>query len=157
MNAAFERLLQHLDEHDVRYRLHDDVGMVCADFQGEVGTYRVVASVDEEAGLFEVFGCSPIRVPEGARPAIAETIIRANYGLRMGKLEMDYADGKLRYQLACPLVDEELDDLVISRSFAAVLMTLDRYLPAILSVIYGNDLPQDAVRAAEQISSAERE
>ncbi len=89
MNAAFERLVQHLDEHDVNCRAHNEVGMLCADFQGEVGTYRVVASVDEDGGLFEVFGCAPVRVPAGARPAVAETVVRANYGLRFGKLEME--------------------------------------------------------------------
>ena len=48
MNAAYERLVQHLDEHDVRYRANSDAGSICADFQGEVGTYRLIASVDDD-------------------------------------------------------------------------------------------------------------
>ncbi|MHB0958865.1 MAG: YbjN domain-containing protein [Pirellulaceae bacterium] len=157
MNLAYERLVQHLDNRDVRYRAHDDAGVICVDFQGDVGTYRVVASVDKDGELFEVLGCAPVRVPEGARPSIAETIVRANYGLRIGKWEMDYEDGEIRYQVAHSLVEGLLEESIIARSFGAVMAALDRYLPAVLSVIYGNELPRDAIRSAEHsdVSDAE--
>ena len=95
-------------------------------------------------------GYSPVRVPEGARPSIAETIARANYGLRLGKFEMDYDDGELRFQLAHVLPGGLLDEEIISRSFSQAMTMLDRYLPAVLSVIYGNEHPKDAIRNVEQ-------
>jgi hypothetical protein len=150
MHAAFERLIQHLDERDLRYRADNNAGSICVDFRGDVGTYRVIAAVDEDGELFEVFGCAPVRVPAGARPSIAETIARANYGLRLGKLEMNYDDGEIRFQVAHVLTNGVLDDGIIARSFGAAMAMLDRYLPAILSVIYGNELPKDAVRIVEQ-------
>ena len=155
MNAAYERLIQHLDEHDLRYRADNDAGSICVDFQGDVGTYRVIAAVDEDGELFEVFGCAPVRVPEGARPSVAETVVRANYGLRVGKFEMDYDDGEIRFQIAHVLTNGVLDDGIIARSFGAAMAMLDRYLPAILSVIYGNELPKDAVRIVEQPEAPE--
>lgn len=149
MNIAYERLVQHLEEQDVKYRANDDSRMVCADFQGEVGTYRLMAVVDEEGNLFQVLGLSHLRVPEGARPLIAEALVRANYGLVLGKFEMDFEDGELRFQIGQILIGGELPDEVIERSFTAAMAMLDRYLPAFLSVIYGNELPKDAIRTVE--------
>ena len=110
MNAAYEKLIQHLDERDVRYLANGENRSICADFRCQVGTYRIVAPVDAEDELFQVFGYSPVRVPEGARPAIAETIARANYGLRVGKFELDIDDGELRFQAAQILTDDSLEE-----------------------------------------------
>ena len=97
MNATYERLINLLDEREIRYLNNDDSQSVCTDLQGEVATYRVVAHVDEETELFQVVGYAPIRIPEGSRPAIAETVARANYGLRVGKFELDLDQGEVRF------------------------------------------------------------
>ncbi|MDD4269165.1 MAG: YbjN domain-containing protein [Pirellulales bacterium] len=149
MNAAYERLMQHLDDREVHYLADGENRSICADFRGEVGTYRMIAAVDDQAELFQVFGCPPLRVPEGARPAVAETIVRANYRLNVGKFEMDFDQGELRFQASQILTDDRLEDSVIDRLMGTTLSLLDVYLPAILSVIYGNELPEDAIRCAE--------
>ena len=56
MNAAYEKLIQHLDERDVRYMTSSDNRSICADFCADVGTYRVFATVDTEGELFQVLG-----------------------------------------------------------------------------------------------------
>ena len=56
MNAAYEKLIQHLDEHNVRYATCGDDRSIFADFRGEVGTYRFIAQIDEDGSLFQVFG-----------------------------------------------------------------------------------------------------
>ncbi len=149
MNAAYEKLIQHLDEREVRYLTNGESRSICADFRCEVGTYRIIAAVDAESDLFQVFGYSPVRVPEGARAAVAETIARANYGLKVGKFEMDVDSGELRFQAAQILTEDCLDETVIDRLMGTTMSMLDMYLPAVLSVIYGNELPQDAIRCAE--------
>ena len=77
-------------------------------------------------------------------------LVRANYGLKVGKFEMDYDDGEIRVHVAHVLTEGELDDAVIARLFGTGMALLDRYLPAVLSVIYGNELPRDAIRSVEQ-------
>ncbi|MCY2989029.1 MAG: YbjN domain-containing protein, partial [Planctomycetota bacterium] len=149
MNAAYEKLIQHLDERDVRYLTNGESRSICADFRCEVGTYRIIAAVDAESELFQVFGYSPVRVPEGARAAVAETIARANYGLKVGKFEMDFEEGELRFQAAQILTEDSLDENVIDRLLSTTMSMLDMYLPAVLSVIYGNELPKDAIRCVE--------
>jgi len=125
MYAAYEKLIQHLDDRDVSYLANGEGRSICADFRCEVGTYRVIAAVDEEGNVFQVFGYSPVRVPEGARPAIAETIARANFGLRVGKFEMDFDQGELRFQAAQILTDDSLDEAVIDRLMGTTMSMLD--------------------------------
>lgn len=149
MNAAYEELIHLLDERDVNYSTNDENQSICTDLRGEVAGYRIVAHVDAEADLFQVLGHSPIRVPEGCRPAIAEAVARANYGLRIGKFEFDIDEGELRFQASQVLTGEAVGESVIDRLITTTMAMLDMYLPAFLSVIYGNELPKDAIRCVE--------
>jgi hypothetical protein len=147
--------MQHLDAHDVRYRTNDDPLSIFVDFRGEDCTYRLIALIHDDADVFEIIGCPPFRVPLGARPLIAEAVARANYGLQHGKLELDFEDGELRYQVAQVLTDGRLMDTVIRRTFGAAITVLDLYLPALLSVIYGNEPPRDAICRVERGCTSE--
>ncbi len=154
MNAAYEKLCEHLTSRNIGFWTHDENLSICADFRGEVGTYRIFAFVEADDHLFQVFGHLPVRVPVGARPSIAEAMVRINYGLKVGKFEMDFDEGDVRYQAAQILPDDELDDATIERLIGTTISMLNRYLPAIMSVIYGNELPTDAVRSVEPRATA---
>jgi hypothetical protein len=149
VNDAYEKLIQHFDAHEIRYLTSGDNQTVWADFRGVVGSYRVVATVDAADGVFQVFGYSPVYVPEGSKPAIAETLARANCGLKVGKFEMNYDQGEVRFQAAHILADNSLEDETIRRLMGTTMSMLNVYLPAVLSVIYGNELPKDAVACVE--------
>ena len=92
---------------------------------------------------------SPIRVPEVCRPATAEAVARANYGLRVGKFEFEVDEGESRFQASQGMTDDTVGERVIDRLISTTMAMLDMYLPAFLSVIYGNELPKDAIRCAE--------
>jgi len=157
LSLPYQRLLDHFQEHDFHY--HDDAEkeMVRADFRGDVGSYRILAFVEADQDLFQVIGFAPNDVPPGARPAVAEALTRANYGLKIGKFEMDYEDGELRFQAASVLVNDDLPDPIIARLIGTTLAMLDRYLPAFLSVVYGNETPEDAIRFAEADTQSEED
>jgi hypothetical protein len=150
MYAAHETLIQHLDEHDVKYMVNSDDHSVYMNLYGTVGTYQIVARVDDGAGLFLVCGRLPVRAPAGAVPAIAETITRANFELLNGRFEMDFDTGDLQFQIAEILSGVSLDEEVIERMIRTTLRMLDTYMPAVLSVIYGNEQPRDAVYHVEE-------
>lgn len=149
MNAAYDKLIQHLDSQNIGYWSRSEDRSIFADFHGEVGVYRVYAQVDADDNLFQVFGCSPVRVPVGSRPAIAEALARINRGMRVGKFEMHYDEGDIRFQAAQILSDDNLEDETIHRLMNTTMAMLDTYLPAVLPVIYGNELPKEAVRHAD--------
>jgi hypothetical protein len=149
MNAAYEELIHLLDEREVGYSSNEESQSIYTDLRGEIGLFRIVAQVDTEAELFQVFGYSPIRIPVGSRPAIAETVVRANYGLRVGKFEFDMDAGELRFQASQIVVGDTVGESVIDRLIRTTIDMLDMYLPAFLSVVYGNELPKDAILFVE--------
>lgn len=146
MNAAYEELIHLLDERQVSYSTNDDNQSICTDLRGEVATYRIVARVDAEVDPFQVLGHSSLRVSQGSRPAIVEAIARANYGLRVDKFEFEVDEGELRFQASQVMTDDTVGERVIDRLISTTMVMLDMYLPAFLPVIYGNELPKDAIR-----------
>ena len=52
--------------------------------------------------LYTIVQC---RVPEEKRPTMSEFLTRANYGLRLGDLEMDFRDGEVRYKASLDIAD----------------------------------------------------
>ncbi len=115
----------------------------------EQANYRCYLFTDEERDLMQIFGLAPVKVPEGDRRDVAELIVRANFGLQVGKFELDMEDGEVRYHIAHIMQGLGLEDALIRRVISTTLAMLDRYMPAVLSVIYGNESPADAVRFVE--------
>lgn len=149
MSVAYERLIQHLEDQEIHFQARGERETIFAAFRGRSGSYRIYANVGEDDDVFQVLGLVPNAVPEGSRPAIAETIARANYGLQVGKFELDFSDGEIRFHAYDILCGGMLDDDTIHRLLGTTLAMLDRYVPAILSVIYGNESPEDAIRCVE--------
>ncbi len=146
MTAAYEELLQVLDERDIHYSIGEDQS-IRTTIRGDVATYWTAARVEDD--LFQVACYSPVRIPEGSRRDIAEAIVRANYGLRVGKFELDFDDGELRFQISQILDGEAVGEAVIDRMIGTAVNMMETYLPAFLAVVYGNEEPTDAIRRVE--------
>lgn len=146
MPPACEEFVHILDEHAIGYLIASDF-TILTHIWGEVGEYRVCAEVD--ADLLGIVAYAPLKTPEGCRPAIAEAVARANYGLRLGKFELDLDHGSLRFRAVQILTDDRVGEAVVNRMIGTTLNMLDVYLPAFLSVIYANDLPKDAIARVE--------
>ncbi len=146
--AAYEELVELLDERGIGYWTNEDQA-VRLDLRGEVAVYRITAGVEPETDQFQVVGRLPVPVPEGCRTAAAETIARANYGLRLGKFELHLDDGEVRFQVSQFLVDDAIGQAVIDRMIGITVNMLDTYLPALLSVVYANESPKEAVGRVE--------
>lgn len=148
MNSAFEQLLAHMSQMQTGYWANRQQQAVCIDFPGIVGSFRVIVQISESGDELYVFGQTRLHVEPGCRAAVAETIERANYGLTYGALELNDEAHELRFHAAESFAVDELDGAVVERLIDASRATLDTYLRAILSVIFGNELPEDALRLA---------
>ncbi len=114
---------------------------------GQVDCYAQVR-IDLEQFLFYVV--MPVRAPEQVRPAVAEFLTRANYGLRIGNFELDFDDGEIRYKSSIDFEGEELTPGLIRNTMYPGVQTMDRYMPGILSVVYGGKTPEEAIAAIEE-------
>ena len=151
MEITFENLVEFFEAEGLRHEAHPEGGVVIAGFEAQNLSVRIFFALQSDEGLLQLFAPLPSKIPQGCRPAIAEAIARANYGMKMGKFELDYSDGELRFQIANAFAAEGLDAAIIQRLIGTAIHTVDRYFPAVMSIVYGNELPADAIRHVEQI------
>lgn len=147
MSAQVDQLSAYLDRGTVVYDQDEERGMFRMLFEGKHGDLRVTMIIEET--ILQVFTHPANKIPETHRQLITEAITRANYGLKLGNFEMDLEDGELRYQSAMPLGEEFPEDDVIDHILYVGGAMIDRYLPAFLSIVYGNEDVRLAIKAAE--------
>jgi len=147
MSAQLDQLSAYLDRGTLVYDHDEDRGMFRMLFEGKHGDIRVMMLLDD--AILQVFTHPSNKIPETHRQMIAEAITRANYGLKLGNFELDLEDGELRYQTALPLGDSFPDDDVLDHILYIGGAMIDRYLPAFLSIIYGNEDVKLAIMAVE--------
>ena len=117
---------------------------------GHSVNFDCYAITDEESQIFEFISKAPVKVPENKRLLIAELLTRANYGLKLGKLEMDFEDGEVRCQTGIDVEGDRLTPALISHLVHGNVYLIDRYFPAILKVIYGGVSPEKALKEIEE-------
>ncbi|HEY9782972.1 MAG TPA: YbjN domain-containing protein [Leptolyngbyaceae cyanobacterium] len=119
-------------------------------FQGENGKWNCYARARVEQQQFVFYSICPVNAPEDKRLAAAEFITRANSGMIIGNFELDFTDGEIRYKTSIDVEGDRLSAALIQRLVYANVMMMDEYLPGILSVIYGNLSPAEAIAQVER-------
>jgi hypothetical protein len=118
-------------------------------FSGNNGDLRCYAQVRTDLEQFLFYVIAPVKAPEPQRAVVAEYLTRANYGLRIGNFEMDYSDGEIRYKSSLDFEGGLLTPPLIKNTIYPAAHTMDFYLPGLLSVMYGNQEPADAIDEIE--------
>jgi hypothetical protein len=119
-------------------------------FSGENGQLACYAQILVDLEQFLFYAVAPVKVPEEMRIATAEFITRANYGLHIGNLEMDFSDGEVRYRSSLDFQGQELTPQLIKLTIYPAVQTMDRYLPGLMTVVYGGKTPAEAVAEMEK-------
>jgi hypothetical protein len=118
-------------------------------FSGENANWTCYAQVKEDQERLMFYSTLETKVPEEKRHAIAEYITRANFGLLIGNFEMDYSDGEVRFKTSVDIEDSTLTHKFIQNLVYMNVLMMDKYLPGIMSVIYANTAPADAIAQVE--------
>ncbi|MDZ8257458.1 YbjN domain-containing protein [Nostoc sp. ChiQUE01b] len=119
-------------------------------FQGENGKWNCYARARSEQNQFVFYSICPVNVPENKRLDIAEFITRANSGMMIGNFELDFTDGEISYKTSIDVEGDRLSSALIQRVVYANVTMMDEYLPGIMSVIYGNVSPEEAIAQVEK-------
>ena len=101
-------------EH-LKYEANYEHNVVMAGFGGMNVRIQALFNIDEDQGLSKMLRTVPMPVPEGCRTAIAEAITRANYGMKVGKFELDLSDGDLRYHVCNAFPRDGFDEEIVRR------------------------------------------
>lgn len=142
-------MMEYFVEDEWVFNRDGDDTILYLNVTGKSAEYRCVVRTIEDAEQVTFYSMAPIKVPEDKRLAVAEYITRANYGLRLGNLEMDYSDGEIRYKTSIDVEGGELTKVMIKNLIHANLSTMDRYMPGLMRVVYGGASPLEAVQSIE--------
>jgi hypothetical protein len=119
-------------------------------FQGENGKWNCYARARSEQNQFVFYSICPVNAPENKRLDAAEFITRANSGMMIGNFELDFTDGEISYKTSIDVEGDRLSFALIQRLVYANVTMMDEYLPGIMSVIYSNVSPEDAIAKIER-------
>ncbi|MFN6525457.1 YbjN domain-containing protein [Nostoc sp. ChiSLP03a] len=119
-------------------------------FQGENGKWNCYARARSKQNQFVFYSICPVNAPENKRLAVAEFLTRANSGMMIGNFELDFTDGEISYKTSIDVEGDRLSFALIQRVVYANVTMMDEYLPGIMSVIYGNVSPEEAIAKIER-------
>ncbi len=118
-------------------------------YGGTNGSFTCLAQSREDIEQFLFYCLLPTKVPTDRRDAVARFLTMANYGMRIGNFEMDYADGEVRFKTSLDVEGDRLAAELVRNMVYAAVMTMDRYQPGIMLVVYGNVAPNEAIDRIE--------
>jgi len=118
-------------------------------FQGRSAKFRVIAHINVEMEQLYLYAVSEVYVPDDERIAVAEFIARANYGMRIGNLEIDMNDGEVRFKSSVDFDGAGLTEQLIRNAIYPAVTSMDRYFPGVMRVAFGGADPYDAIAEIE--------
>jgi hypothetical protein len=146
---AFEAVGKFMEDDGWHPQTLDENYVYRAYFVGHNGEVTCFAQVRVDLEQFIFYVVMPVRAPAQVRLAVAEYLTRANYGLRIGNFEMDFDDGEVRYKSSLDFEGVELTSGLIRNTIYPAVQTMDRYLPGVLSVVFGGKSAEEAIEAIE--------
>ncbi len=152
MGRILEAVEQFLKADDWPYNLLEGRSIYKTGFEGKNGQFTCYAQERDEQQQFVFYSVFPVRAPEGQLGDVAEFITRANFGMIIGNFELDYSDGEIRYKTSVDIEDVDLNEALLRHMIYANVLTMDKYFPGLMRVLYGGISP---VAAIEEVEAAE--
>ncbi|MBN1202725.1 MAG: YbjN domain-containing protein [Anaerolineae bacterium] len=152
---AFETLREFLTQDEWHPQQIEGKHVYRMLFVGKNADLRCYAQIIVHMEQLLFYAVAPTRVPEEVRPAVAEFLSRANYGMHIGNFELDYSDGEVRYKSSLDFEGEALTPNLIRHAIYPAVLIMDRYLPGLMSVVYGGRTPFEAIEEIEKPTRAE--
>lgn len=152
LDPIVEVIRRYCDEDGIKYRQLDE-RTVHAGFQGRNFTYQLIARSREGQRQAIFFSTVPVKVPPEQRPAVAEFLCRANYGLILGNFEMDCEIGEVRYKTSVDVEGGELTTGMVKTMIHVNLSSADKYAKGLIGVLYRGLNPSQAIAEVEGVSA----
>ena len=149
MGAIYDATIQFFKEEEWVFVEIEGKPALSLNYAGKSGTWSCFAKAEEDKDMMLFYSYCPVKVPENKRPLVGDFLTRANYGLLIGNFEMDYNDGEVRYKTSIDVEGDDLSKALVKRLVYDNLAVMDRYLPGVLSVIYGGASPTEAIAQVE--------
>lgn len=148
--SIFDVVINFFKENNWSVSQHETEPILYMGYQGENGDWTCTVRTREKPSQFVFYSVCPVNIPQKKRLVIAEFLTRANFGLIVGNFEMDLQDGEVRYKTyAINGKNNLLNSELIGQLIFVNVMTMDKYLPALMSVLYANVSIDQAIQQIE--------
>jgi hypothetical protein len=124
------------------------VAAVRGGYRGESGEWYVDVLWHDDVEQLVIHSTAPKPIPEDRTAAVAGYLTFVNYGLPIGNFELSPLTGSVRVKTGLAVGANDLTEDIVARQVYANVMTMDRYLPGIVQVVWGTD-PADAYTAID--------
>jgi hypothetical protein len=118
-------------------------------FEGSSGEWICFAHYRVDGDQLLFYSVAPHLAPAAVRPALAEYLTRANWGLIIGNFELDYSDGEIRYRTSLQLNGTPLAAELLRPLIYGNVVAMNKYLPGIEAVIAQVQTADEAIAAVE--------
>lgn len=145
----FRTIKQFFEDDDWHPQRVEGQEAVTMGFTGQNGSWRCMAIAFQEQDQVVFFCVLDTKVPLEKRRIAAEYLTRANYGLRIGNFEMDFEDGEVRCKTSVDVEGGTLTPQMVKSLSYCCCMLMDRYLPGLMKVAFGEVMPEAAIREIE--------
>ena len=148
--SILEDFESFLNSENLHYQWTEDKKSIALNNTGINGSYRFIARMSTKKNIFILYSMYPIKVTEDKEKAISEFINRSNYNRLIGRFEFNYDEGEIFYTTTLDFEKITLyDNSIFENLFWITFSSMDKYLPAILGVLYGNKTPKEAIEEIE--------
>ena len=150
MENMIEMLKNYLDEKEWKYEYKEEEQAILTGVKLESNLQSIKFLIRFRENGFLTVAVPPLGAKEEYRPAIAEYITRANYGMTNGNFELDYNDGEIRFKIYTNYkgLDEIAEDIV-EDSFVIPIVMYERYGNGLAALMMGFSDPEIEIAKAE--------
>ncbi len=140
---------EFLDNDEWNYERIEGKDILKAGVRADNGVYLIFFDIKEEPQQVILYVIYEENVPEDRRIDVAEYLTRANYPLIIGNFEMDFRDGEVRYKVSVDIEGGMLMPKMVENMISAGVRTADWFHPGLVSVIEGQQSPEDAIASLQ--------
>jgi hypothetical protein len=147
-SSSFQTVVELFRRNQWNFQADDGRQVLRSSFKIKNGTVDSVVAVDNSDDLIQVGVHLPFVVPPERRLAAAELCLRLSANLKVGRFDLNFETGLLRFHAFSLYPKDELKSEVIQRLLGVSLAVLDHYFQAFTATLYAHALPAVAALQA---------
>ena len=151
---TFDQIRAFLDAEGLTYTVGDEQTSLELRYRMPAGDFLIWIHAGDEPPLLRLQVHIPFAVDEDRRTQAAETVVRANDGLMLGRFDLDMSDGRLDFRTAMPLAETGVSETQFDGLLHSALWTVNRYHRAFGRLLYGDNLSPVEVIAEVEMAEA---
>ena len=146
MKNVYKTATDFLQKGNIRFHILEEGIALMAFFSGTNGNFRLIIRTIEAREVIVMDAEISVKAPVAKRADVSEYINRINGNLLIGSFQIDMDDGEVIFRVVINLEGIEMDCYQLLRNSLQISINeADDNLPGILSVIYTNISPKDAL------------